>query len=129
MSNQIMRNLLEPFRSCIFSVLCDEYTNVSNKEQLTFCIYWVNNDLEVSEKSLGFYEIPDIKSSTIVTGMKDILLRYELDLDICRGQCYDGASNILGKSSGVATQIFAEQPKANYTIPCSFSIAFGQRCH
>ena len=129
MSNQIMRNLLEPFRSCIFSALCDEYTNVSNKEQLTFCIYWVNNDLEVSEKSLGFYEIPDIKSSTIVTGMKDILLRYELDLDICRGQCYVGASNILGKSSGVATQIFAEQPKANYTIPCSFSIAFGQRCH
>ena len=31
------------------------------------------------------------------------------------GQCYDGASNMLGKSSGVATHIFAEQPKTHYT--------------
>ena len=58
MSNQIMRNLLESVRSCIFSVMCAEYTDVSNKEQLFFCMCWVNNDLEVSEKFLGFYEIP-----------------------------------------------------------------------
>ena len=38
MSNQIMRNLLEPVRSCIFLVMCDEYKDVSNKEQLTFCV-------------------------------------------------------------------------------------------
>ena len=69
---------------------------------------WVNNELEVSEKLLGFYEIPNIKSSTIITVMKDILLRYQLNLDMCRGQCHDGASNMLGKSFGVATQIFAE---------------------
>ena len=76
---------------------------------------WVNNDLEVSEKFLGFYEIPDIKSSTIVTVMKDILLRNQLNLDMCRGQCYDGARNMLVKSSGVASHIFEEQPKAHYT--------------
>ena len=82
MSNQIMRNLIEPVRICNFSVKCDEYTDVSNKEQLTFCMRWVNNDLEVSEKFLRFYEIPDKKSSTIVTVIKDILLRYQLNLDI-----------------------------------------------
>ena len=48
MSNQIMRNLLEPVRSCIFSVMYNEYTEVSNKEQLTFCMRWLNNDPEVS---------------------------------------------------------------------------------
>ena len=95
--------------------MCDEYTDVSNKEQFTFCMHWVSNDLEISEKFLGFYEIRDIKSSTIVTVMKDILLKYQLNLDMCRGQCYDSASNMLGKSSAVATQIFAEQPKAHYT--------------
>ena len=51
MSTQIMRNLSEPVRSCIFSVMCDEYKEVCNKEQLTFCMCWVNNDLEVSENS------------------------------------------------------------------------------
>ena len=45
--------------------------------------------------------------------MKDILLRYQLNLDMCRGQCYNGASNILGKSSSVTTKIFTKQPKAN----------------
>ena len=39
---------------------CDEYTDVSNKEQLPFCMRWVNNNLEVSEKFLGFYEIINI---------------------------------------------------------------------
>ena len=28
---------------------------------------------------------------------------------MCRDQCYEGAGNMLGKSSGVATQVFAEQ--------------------
>ena len=81
------------------------------------------NDLEVSEKFLGFYKIPDIPSSTIVTVMKDILLRYQLNLDVCRSQCYDGASNMLGKLSGVATQIFAEKPKAHYTHCHSHSLS------
>ena len=50
-SKQIMRNLLEPVRSCTFSVTCDEDKEVCNKEQLTLCMCWVHNDLEVSENS------------------------------------------------------------------------------
>ena len=74
MSNQIIRDILEPVRSCIFSVMFSscifEYTDVSNKEQLTFGMHWGNNDLEVSEKFLRFYEIPYVNSSIIVTVMK-----------------------------------------------------------
>jgi len=64
------------------------------------------------EKFLGFYEIPNISSDTIVAALKDILTRYQLNTDNCRGQCYDGASNMLGKSSGVAVQIRRLQPLA-----------------
>ena len=71
--------------------------------------------LEVFEKFLGFYEIPNISSSTIVSVLKDILTRYNLTLDLCRGQCYDGVKNMLGKKSGVAVQIKNLQPLANYT--------------
>ena len=42
-------------------------------------------------------------------------MRYNLTLDLCRGQCYDGASNMLGKKSGIAVQIKNLQPLANYT--------------
>ena len=114
MSNKIMRNLLESVRSCIFSIMCDEHKDISNKEQLTFCMRWVTNNLEVCQKLLEFYEMLDIKSSTIVKVINEILLRYQLNLDMCRGQCYGGASNRLGKSSFAATQIFAEQPKVHF---------------
>ena len=53
-SNQIVKNLLKPVRNSSFSVMRNEYTDVSNKEQLTFCMRWVNNDLETSKKFLGF---------------------------------------------------------------------------
>ena len=117
MSNHIVNNLLKPVRSCIFLVICDEYKDVSNKDRLTLCMRWVDNDLEVTEKFLEFYEIPDIKSSTIVTVLK-------VSLDMCRGQCFDGANNMLGKSG------FCRTTKGTlHTLPCSFSVAFRQRCH
>ena len=73
---------------------------------------WMNNDLDVSEKFLGFYGIPDINSSTIVTVMKYILICAEVLMTM---KCYDGASNMLRKSSRVPRKFFAEQLKAHYT--------------
>ena len=46
--------------------------------------------------------------------IKDILIRLSLPLERCRGQCYDGASNMSGRRSGVATQIQLEEPRALY---------------
>ena len=72
-------------------MICDEYTDRANKEQLSFCIRWVDNLFNSYEEFLGFYEIPNIKSDTIVKAIKDTLIRFELELDNCRGQKYDGA--------------------------------------
>ena len=33
----------------------------------------------------------------------------------CRGQCFDGASNMTGHQKGVATQIAQEEPRALFT--------------
>ena len=81
-----------------FSLLCDEYTDIANKEQLTFCLRWVNDDLQAFE---GFYGVPNISANTIVSAIKDACVRLALPLDKCRRQSYDGASNMLGKDSGV----------------------------
>ena len=51
----------------------------------------------------------------IVATAKDVLVRMNLKLSDCRGQCYDGASNMSGSKSGVASQIIAEEPRALYT--------------
>ena len=98
-----------------FFAMCDEYTDVSNKEQLSFCIRTVNEQLIVDEAFLGYYEIANIKSETIVNAIKDILLRFGLEITNCRGQTYDGASNMLGKKTGVGTRILSLQSKALVT--------------
>ena len=100
MTHEIIRDISKNIQTTYYSIICDEYTDISNKEQLTLCLRWVDQFLTIREEFIGFYEIQNIKSDTIVSAIKDILLRIQLSLESCRGQCYDGASNMLGKRSG-----------------------------
>ena len=95
-----------------FALIADEYTDISNKEQLTICIGWIDKHLEIH---VGFFNIPDIGAETIVSVIKDVLLEVQLSLAYCRGQCYDGACNMLGHKTGVAKSIQDVQPKARPT--------------
>ena len=106
---------IEPTTSNFFSIIADEYTYINNQEQLTICLRWFDDMLEAHEDFLGFYLIPDIASDTVVSVIKDAFIRLQLSLQNCRGQCYDGASNMLGKRSGVAKQIQDIQKKAHPT--------------
>ena len=38
-----------------------------------------------------------------------------LSISNCRGQCYDGAANMIGSKTGVATRIQAEEGRAILT--------------
>ena len=109
--------MISKIKDRYFSIIADEYTDISNKEQLTLCLRWVDDNFDPHEDFIGFYNIPNIKSDTIASVIKDIIIRVCLSLDQCRGQCYDGASNMLGKKSGVAKRIQECQPKA-YPTHC-----------
>ena len=61
--------------------MADEGTDVSNIEQLSFCTRSVDDDLNISEDFMGFYELKNIKSETIVNAIKNILLRSYLSLE------------------------------------------------
>ena len=92
--------------------MCDECTDASNKEQLVICIRWISNvDLEVHEDVIGLYAISNFSAATIV---QDALVGLNLGLSKCRGQCYDGTSNMRGPRSGVAKQLCDEEPCALY---------------
>ena len=100
MANQITRDITANIRNNFYSIICDEYTDILNKQQLPFCIPWVDKFLVVHEEFSGFYEVPKIKSETLVKIIKDI------PLQLCHGKRLDGASNMLGKRSGVAIQVY-----------------------
>ena len=56
-----------------------------------------------------------ICADTLVAYIRDTLIRMNLSIQNCRGQCYDGASNMAGSKSGVAAQIKTEEPRAIFT--------------
>lgn len=55
MANEVLRNKLTSItKSKYFSIICDEYTDVSDKEQLSFYIRWIDENLCAKEDFLGY---------------------------------------------------------------------------
>ena len=48
----------------------------------------------------------------IVHILKDTMIRMNLSIANCRGQCYNGAANMAGHRSGVAAQILSVESRA-----------------
>ena len=56
MSKQLLRKkLYDVNRSKMFSLMCDEYTDVSNKQKLSICGRWIDDSLNPHEDFLGIY--------------------------------------------------------------------------
>ena len=51
----------------------------------------------------------------IVHILKDMMIRMNLSIANCRGQCYNEAANMAGHRSGVAAQILSVESRATYT--------------
>ena len=98
-----------------YTIMADEVTDSSNQEQFVLCLRWVGEDLNPHEELIGLHVIPNICLDTLVACIQDTLIRMNLSIQNCRGQYYDGASNMAGSKSGVATQIKTEEPRAIFT--------------
>ena len=99
--------------------------------QLTICIRYVcPMTFEVFEDCVGLYATDRTDAASLTKLIKDVLLRLSLPLNRCRGQCFDGASNMSGRRSGVATWIQQEEPRALY-VHCmghSLNLAVQDTC-
>ena len=93
-----------------FSLLADETRDVSNREQLTICLRWVDENFDINEDFIGLVKLTDTKAS--IFSIKDVLLRLGLLMNRCRAQGYDGASNFMGHMNGVAKNFLDEIPQA-----------------
>ena len=61
-------------------------------KQVVICLRWVSDSLDVHEEFIGLHVVDSIDANTLVSVIKDVLLRFNLLLSRIRGQCYDGAS-------------------------------------
>jgi len=107
MAHHVLGVITETIRKAtFFSIICDEVTDQSRQHQLGISVRWVDtNSFEVHEDFLELCLIPEGDAETITKLITDSLLRLQLPIKQCRGQCYDGAAVMAGHVSGVSTRI------------------------
>ena len=62
---------------------------------MSIVLHFVDTNCNIREDFVDFVSVERITSEIIV---KETLARYNLDLQDCRGQGYDGATNMSGAS-------------------------------
>ena len=110
----LVNNLSQEIReSKYFSIMSDEAADISNKENLSVVIRFLDSTKTVREEFVGFYLCED---GTTGAAIKDLIIGAVADLglsmDDCRGQCYDGAGNMSGRLNRASSLIRAEHDKA-----------------
>ena len=109
MACNVLRIICEAIQKArYFSIVADEVTDSLNKEQVVVCFRIVDEQFETHEDFVGLYQVDSIASSSILEVLKDTILRLNLTMSNCRGQCYDGAANMAGIRNGVAVQMCVE---------------------
>ena len=100
MSRVILRVIARKLQQAeFFTIMTDKCVDGANKEQLVISFRYVDENLDVHEFS-GLYECPNILANTFVARLQDVMLRLNLQLSCCRGQCYDSGCNMAGCKSG-----------------------------
>ena len=102
--------------SLCYTLIADEVTDCSNKEQLCIVLRYVEPMTSVIKEDL----VTILECDSGITGeaLADMMLgfvRENLDPSKLRGQAYDGAGNMAGKKNGVAARIATQYPLALYT--------------
>ena len=66
MSLRVLREITSAIQKVLFyTVIVDETTDCSNKEQVVLVIRWVDEDLIVHESFVGLYSVPAIDANTL----------------------------------------------------------------
>lgn len=113
---QVLRQVAELLHVASFvTIMVDESTDISNKEQVVICFRWVDDNLEAHEEFVGLYLVQSTQADVLVAVILDVLQRFDIPITKLRGQCYDGAASMAGPRGGVATKILEKEEKAIYT--------------
>ena len=120
MGCDLLRQLLSNIhRATWYAVIADETAGIANQEQ-TVTLYSLSQQHKeyiMNEDFIGLVHVPKTTSDTLTMAIKDVLESCALPLSQCRGQEYNGASNMMGHLCGVATQIQAEET-ATISVHC-----------
>ena len=77
-------------------------------------IRFFDSDKHIREVFIGFITVERITGEALATSLLSWLEVHTLDVSFCRGQGYDGASNMSSSTIGVQARIRKASPLALY---------------
>lgn len=113
---QFMVNELK--KAKYFSVIVDSTPDISHVDQLTFVIRYVLENGTPVERFFGFFPMEGHTAAEMESYLLDQVKKYDINIDDCRGQSYDNASNMSGQYNGLQAKIKQKNPLAEY-VPCA----------
>lgn len=102
-------------KSGVFSFIIDTTTDVSNFEQFSLVLRFVNDDGEVEERLVAMKVTSDASGLGMFNLLCEICKNYEIDWEnnLC-AQSYDGAASMQGHYSGVRSYVQQKNSRAIY---------------
>ena len=109
--------------SSCYTLIADEVTDCSIKEQLCIVLRYVESGSGlIREDLVAFLECDSGVTGEALADKILSFVRKHLDPSKLRGQAYDGASSMAGKTKGAAARISSQYPLALYTHCASHSL-------
>ena len=88
-----------------FSISVDSTPGVTHIDQLTFILRFVSPEGDIEGRFLTFWPITSHTGEALFNSVLSVLQRMDIDINNCRGQCYDNASNMSGTYKGLQSRI------------------------
>ncbi|XP_057791358.1 uncharacterized protein LOC131008504 [Salvia miltiorrhiza] len=114
-AKETTKRIVEELGDGYFAILAYESSDVSQKEQLALCLFYVEGKMgKVVERFLGLVHVGDTTALSLRSAIMSLLVEHSLSPSKIRGQGYDGASNMKGEINGLKTLIRGDTPSAYY---------------
>ncbi|XP_022179730.1 zinc finger MYM-type protein 1-like [Myzus persicae] len=101
-----------------FSIIVDSTPDITKIDQLTIAIRYVMSDGFPIERFIGFLPSVGHKGEGLEKAIINKFSELNINIENCRGQAYDNASNMSGMHNGLQSRIKLCAPTAEF-IPCS----------
>ena len=125
LGNTVVHKIVQRVRDATyFTVIADEATDCSNKEQLSLVLRDVSpEDNQIRDDFVAFIECDcGITGRALANKILTFLSSHGLDPSKLQGEAYDGAGNMSGRLNGTASLISNNYPIALYLHCVSHSL-------
>ncbi|KAK9079744.1 hypothetical protein SSX86_001417 [Deinandra increscens subsp. villosa] len=114
---EVLNSIFKEVGDDVFSLLVDESSDVSKKEQMAIVLRYVDTHGLVKERFVGLVHVMETTSLALKNAVDTFFAKYGLSIKKLRGQGYDGANNMRGEFNGLKAKILQEN-SSTYYVHC-----------